>query len=122
MAARNNFGCKDSRALFFAFARGVARFDSFERALFSFVQPDFADANLIAVPLGTLALMSNLGALICGFMVPFAAELFNNAAWFFMFAMQWVSEEFTKSPARIFMFRRRHGFQSQFIMRFSSSP
>ncbi|HZF02684.1 MAG TPA: ComEC/Rec2 family competence protein [Methylomirabilota bacterium] len=67
--------------------------------LFSPISPI---ANLIAVPLGTLALMSNLGALICGSWFPFAAELFNNAAWFFMFAMQWVSEEFTKIPGSYF--------------------
>jgi competence protein ComEC len=48
-------------------------------------------ANIIAVPLGTLALMSNLGALICGTWLPFATELFNNAAWFFMSAMTGVS-------------------------------
>lgn len=59
-------------------------------------------ANLIAVPLGTFALMANLGALICGNWFPFATELFNNAAWFFMSAMQWVSEEFTKIPGSYF--------------------
>jgi competence protein ComEC len=67
--------------------------------LFSPVSPL---ANLVAVPLGTLALMSNLGALICGSWFPFATELFNNAAWFFMSAMQWVSEEFTKIPGSYF--------------------
>jgi competence protein ComEC len=59
-------------------------------------------ANIIAVPLGTFALMANLGALICGTWLPFATELFNNAAWFFMSAMQWVSEEFTKIPGSFF--------------------
>ena len=67
--------------------------------LFSPVSPL---ANLIAVPLGTLALMSNLGALICGSWLPFATELFNHSAWFFMSAMQWVSEEFTKIPGSYF--------------------
>ena len=43
-------------------------------------------ANIIAVPLGTLALMSNLGALICGTWFPWATELFNHSAWFFMVA------------------------------------
>ena len=55
-------------------------------------------ANLIAVPLGTFALMANLGALICGTWLPFATELFNNAAWFLMAAMTCVSEWFTKIP------------------------
>ena len=63
--------------------------------LFSPVSPF---ANLIAVPLGTLALMSNLGALICGAWFPLATELFNNAAWFFMSAMTGVSEWFTQIP------------------------
>ncbi len=67
--------------------------------LFSPVSPF---ANLIAVPLGTLALMSNLGALICGAWFPFATELFNNAAWFFMSAMTDVSEWFTQMPGSYF--------------------
>jgi ComEC/Rec2-related protein len=67
--------------------------------LFSPVSPL---ANLIAVPLGTLALMSNLGALVCGAWFPFATELFNNAAWFFMSAMTAVSEWFTRIPGAFF--------------------
>jgi competence protein ComEC len=69
---------------------------------FHLFSPISTFANIIAVPLGTLALMSNLGALICGSWFPFATELFNNAAWFFMSAMQWVSEEFTKIPGSYF--------------------
>ncbi len=67
--------------------------------LFSPISPV---ANLVAVPLGTFALMANLGALICGTWFPFAAELFNNAAWFFMAAMTDVSEWFTKIPGSYF--------------------
>jgi competence protein ComEC len=67
--------------------------------LFSPISPI---ANLIAVPLGTFALMANLGALICGAWFPFATELFNNAAWFFMSAMTDVSEWFTKIPGSYF--------------------
>ncbi|HTA95631.1 MAG TPA: ComEC/Rec2 family competence protein, partial [Verrucomicrobiae bacterium] len=67
--------------------------------LFSPVSPI---ANLIAVPLGTFALMSNLGALICGSWFPFATELFNHSAWFFMSAMTDVSEWFTKIPDSFF--------------------
>ena len=59
-------------------------------------------ANLFAVPLGTFALMANLGALICGGWFPWATELFNNAAWFFMVAMTWVSEAATKIPGAYF--------------------
>jgi len=67
--------------------------------LFSPISPI---ANLIAVPLGTFALMANLGALICGNWFPFATELFNNVAWFFMSAMMEVSEWFTKIPGSYF--------------------
>ncbi|HEY3761748.1 MAG TPA: ComEC/Rec2 family competence protein [Verrucomicrobiae bacterium] len=59
-------------------------------------------ANLIAVPLGTFAIMANLGALICGTWLPAVTELFNNAAWDFMHAMTWVSEESTRIPGSYF--------------------
>ncbi len=55
-------------------------------------------ANVIAVPLGTFALMGNLGALVCGTWFPYVAEVFNNAAWFLMAAMSDVSEWFAKIP------------------------
>jgi competence protein ComEC len=55
-------------------------------------------ANVVAVPLGTLALMANLGALIFGTWLPLATGLFNNAAWFLMAAMAHVSEWSTKIP------------------------
>lgn len=67
--------------------------------LFSPVSPF---ANLIAVPLGTLALMSHLGVLICGKWFPFATGLFNHSAWFFMSAMTGVSEWSTKIPGAYF--------------------
>ncbi|HVU28356.1 MAG TPA: ComEC/Rec2 family competence protein [Verrucomicrobiae bacterium] len=69
---------------------------------FHLFSPISTFANLIAVPLGTFALMANLGALICGNWFPFATELFNQAAWFFMLAMQWVSAEFTQIPGSYF--------------------
>jgi competence protein ComEC len=59
-------------------------------------------ANLPAVPLGTFALMSNLGALICGHWLPWFTTLFNHAAWFFMVAMTWVSVEAAKLPGAYF--------------------
>ena len=65
---------------------------------FNLFSPISPLANLIAVPLGTFALMANLGALICGAWFPWATALFNNAAWFFMAAMSAVSEWFTKIP------------------------
>ena len=59
-------------------------------------------ANLFAVPLGTFALIANLGALICGHWLPWFTELFNHAAWFFMAAMTWVSVESAKIPGAYF--------------------
>lgn len=55
-------------------------------------------ANVVAVPLGTFALMANLGALLCGTWFPFATGLFNNAAWLLMLEMGRVSEWFTEIP------------------------
>ena len=59
-------------------------------------------ANIVAVPLGTLALMANLGALITGDWFPWATILFNHAAWFFMVAMSWVSVKFASLPGAFF--------------------
>jgi competence protein ComEC len=59
-------------------------------------------ANIFAVPLGTFALMANLGALVCGHWLPWFTELFNHAAWFFMVAMTWVSIEAAKLPCSYF--------------------
>jgi competence protein ComEC len=59
-------------------------------------------ANLFAVPLGTFALMANLGALLCGHLLPWFTELFNHAAWFFMVAMTWVSVEAARLPGAYF--------------------
>jgi ComEC/Rec2-related protein len=69
---------------------------------FHLFSPISTPANIIAVPLGTLALMSNLGALICGNWLPWVTELFNNSAWFFMVAMTNVSVFFTKIPGAFF--------------------
>lgn len=55
-------------------------------------------ANLIVVPLSGLALMANLASLVCGTWLPWATELFNNAAWFFMHLMVWASEKSTQIP------------------------
>ncbi len=55
-------------------------------------------ANLVIVPLSGVALMANLGSLLCGTWFPFGTELFNNAAWFAMWLMVHGSEWFTKIP------------------------
>jgi competence protein ComEC len=69
---------------------------------FHLFSPISTPANIIAVPLGTLALMSNLGALLCGTWLPWVTALFNHSAWFFMAAMTWVSEVSTKLPGAFF--------------------
>ena len=65
---------------------------------FHLFSPVSTPANVLAVPIGTLALMSNLGALICGHWLPWFTECFNHAAWFFMTAMTWVSVEAARLP------------------------
>ena len=49
-------------------------------------------ANLIVVPLSSLALMCNLGALVCGDWLPWATDAFNHSGWLFMRGMIWFSE------------------------------
>ncbi len=65
---------------------------------FHLFSPISTPANVLAVPLGTFALMANLGALVCGHWLPWFTELFNHAAWFFMMAMTWVSVAAAKIP------------------------
>ena len=69
---------------------------------FHLFSPVSTPANIVAVPLGTLALMSNLGALLCGTWLPWVTALFNHSAWFFMVAMTWVSEVATRIPGAFF--------------------
>jgi ComEC/Rec2-related protein len=60
-------------------------------------------ANILAVPLGTLALMANLGALVCGHWLPWITVLFNHAAWFFMSAMTGISSRGRQNSRRLFL-------------------
>jgi competence protein ComEC len=46
---------------------------------FHLFSPVSTAANIVAVPLGTLALMSNLGALLCGTWLPWVTALFNHS-------------------------------------------
>ena len=69
---------------------------------FHLFSPISTPANLLAVPLGTFALMANLGALVCGHWLPWFTELFNQSAWFFMVAMTWVSVEAARIPGAYF--------------------
>ena len=65
---------------------------------FHLVNPVSTLANIVAVPLGTLALIANLGALVCGHWLIWATELFNQAAWAGMLAMTRVSELSAQVP------------------------
>ena len=59
-------------------------------------------ANVVIVPLASLALMANIGSLLCGAWLPWAMELFNNSGWFFMSAMIHTSDFVTKIPGAFF--------------------
>jgi competence protein ComEC len=56
-------------------------------------------ANLVVVPVSGLALMAGLGGVICGGWLPWAAEYFNHAGWFFMAGMAGISEWMARRPA-----------------------
>jgi len=59
-------------------------------------------ANLIVVPMSSLALMCNLGSLICGDWLPWATELFNHCGWFWMLGMIKLSRWATELPGAYF--------------------
>ncbi len=73
---------------------------------FHLFSPVSTPANIVAVPLGTLALMSNLGALVCGTWFPWATGLFNHSAWFFMCAMTCGQRTGHKDSRRVFLCAR----------------
>lgn len=55
-------------------------------------------ANVLIVPLAGLALISNLGSLICGGWLPWATEMFNHSGWLWMSAMVKISHLATELP------------------------
>lgn len=55
-------------------------------------------ANLVIVPMSSLALACNLGSLLCGDWLPWFTELFNHCAWFWMLGMIKVSQWSTELP------------------------
>jgi ComEC/Rec2-related protein len=59
-------------------------------------------ANIVIVPLSGFALMAQLGSVICGTWFPWVTEIFNNAAWFFMYLMVMTSEKLTAIPGAFF--------------------
>lgn len=59
---------------------------------FSLFSPVALLANVIVVPMSSAALAAALGSLVCGAWLPWAGELFNHSAWFWMSGMLRVSE------------------------------
>ena len=55
-------------------------------------------ANLVIVPFSSLALMCNLGSLLCGGWCSWLCELFNHSGWFWMAAMVKFSDWFAALP------------------------
>jgi competence protein ComEC len=66
---------------------------------FHLATPGSLFANLLVVPLSSLALMCNLGSLVCGNWLPWGTELFNHSAWLWMRLMVLASEWTTTLPA-----------------------
>jgi competence protein ComEC len=66
---------------------------------FNIVTPVSTPANVLAVPLCALVLISNLASLMLVAWFPAAAELFNHAGWFLMELIRVSSEWFARWPA-----------------------
>ncbi len=69
---------------------------------FHLITPIGLVANLIIVPLSSFALACNLASLAVGAWLPGMAELFNHAAWFFMWLMVRLSEWAAQAPGGCF--------------------
>jgi len=69
---------------------------------FNIVTPVSTPANLAAVPLCALVLMSNLASLLLAGWFPGAAEIFNQAGWFLMECIRVSSEWFAGWPRAYF--------------------
>lgn len=65
---------------------------------FHIINPVALLANLVIVPLSSLALACNLGSLLCGDWLPMVTELFNHGAWFWMWLMIKISHWATEIP------------------------
>ncbi len=66
---------------------------------FNILTPVSTPANIIAVPVCVLVLISNLISLVLAAWIPAAAELFNQAGWFCMECIRVTSIWFAKWPA-----------------------
>jgi ComEC/Rec2-related protein len=65
---------------------------------FHLLSPVTLLANLVIVPLSSLALACNVGSLLCGAWFSWASELFNHSAWLWMELMIRASEYATLLP------------------------
>jgi ComEC/Rec2-related protein len=65
---------------------------------FYMITPGSLLANLVIVPLSSIALMSSLGSIVCGDWCPFLTELFNHSSWLWMKLMIGLSEWFAALP------------------------
>jgi beta-lactamase superfamily II metal-dependent hydrolase len=65
---------------------------------FHLLSPVTLLANLVIVPLSSLALACNVGGLLCGAWFPWASELFNHSAWLWMELMIHAGEYSTLLP------------------------
>ena len=69
---------------------------------FHIVTPVSTPANVLAVPLCALVLISNLASLLLAAWLPLAAELFNHAGWFLMECIRVSSHWFAHWPGACF--------------------
>lgn len=72
---------------------------------FHLVNPVSLVANLLIIPLSSLALMCNLGSLVCGDWLTPLTVLFNHSGWFWMALMVQLSEWMARWPAAYFYVR-----------------
>jgi ComEC/Rec2-related protein len=95
-------GIKTGNVVWKCFATSLAAFVGSVPLIayyFHLLTPGSLFANLVVVPVSSLALMSGLGALITGDFIPILTEWFNNSGWFWMRAMVWLSESAANVPA-----------------------
>ncbi len=72
---------------------------------FHLVTPGSLLANLVIVPVSSLALVSGLAAMVTGEFLPALTELFNHSGWFWMRSMIFLSERAADLPGAWFHVR-----------------
>ncbi len=85
---------------------------------FHMVTPVSLLANLLVVPLSSLALMCNLGSLATGAALPWVAEWFNHSAWFWMHLMIRASDWTITLPSAFYYVRSPTA--AQFLLFYSA--